>query len=64
VEKTYIFKTKSSDNEMILRGALGKKLMTELSNEDKVISIMSGAIVTTVVTTIETVEELNELATR
>jgi len=63
MEKTYFFKTKLSDGEMILRGALGKKLMTELSNEDKVIEIKSGAMVTTVVTTIETVEELNELVT-
>lgn len=63
MQKTYIFKTKSSDNEMVLRGGLGKQLMTELSSEDKVVSIMSGAMVTTIITKIETVEELNELVT-
>lgn len=61
MKKTYIFKTQSKDNEIILRGAFGKKIMANLSNEDKVINIMSGAVITTIVTKIETIEELNEL---
>ena len=64
MQKTYIFKTKASDSEMVLRGGLGKQLMAQLSNEDKVINIMSGAMVTTIITKIETAEELNELVTQ
>ena len=62
MKKTYIFKTILGDNEMTLRGSLGSNLMNKLSTEDKVIKITSGSIVTTIVTKIETIEELNELA--
>ena len=62
MKKTYVFKTKLGDDELILRGGVGRDLMNKLSTEDKVVWIMSGSIVTTIVTKIETIEELNELA--